>query len=423
MLEEHRFYWKAALIFFCVIFKIGDKLARIIEINLPMRNPVLVIVVAQLFGTSLWFSANSAADDLISAWGIAPADIGTLTNAVQFGFILGTMSFAISGLADRFAASRIFAVCAVLGALCNGAFALLAEGMDSAIPLRFAVGFCLAGVYPLGMKLVVSWVPERAGAALAQLVGMLTLGTALPHGIRLAGAGWSWQSTILVSSGLALIAAAMIFRLGDGPHLKRRHGAPPLRLGRVFHAFSIREFRASAFGYFGHQWELYAFWTLTPALIILSGLAEAGSSKLSGLAFAIIGIGALGCLAGGWLSQRIGSARVAAGALLCSAFCCALFPMTGDWTVATKVALLLLWGATVVADSPHFSALSARACPPEIVGSALAFQNSIGFAITMISIQLGTAWIGDWGMSIAWLLLPGPLLGLLGLYPLWRPGR
>lgn len=385
-----------------------------------MKNPVPVIVIAQLFGTSLWFSANSAADDLIRTWGITPADIGTLTNAVQLGFILGTLTFAISGLADHYPASRIFAVCALLGALGNAAFALFASGMTVGIPLRFAVGFCLAGVYPLGMKLVVSWVPERAGAALAQLVGMLTLGTALPHGIRLAGAGWSWQATILVSSALALIAAAMILKLGDGPHLKRRHDAPPLRLGRVFYAFSIREFRASALGYFGHQWELYAFWTLVPALVVLSGLAMPGSSRLSGLAFAVIGIGALGCVLGGWWSQRIGSARVAATALALSAMCCAVFPIVDGWPAWLKIGLLLLWGASVVADSPHFSALSARACAPEIVGSALAFQNSIGFAITMLSIHLGTAWIGDWGTTIAWLLLPGPLLGLLGLYPLWR---
>jgi MFS family permease len=385
-----------------------------------MSNPVPVIILAQLFGTSLWFSANSAADDLIHTWGITPAAIGTLTNAVQLGFILGTLSFAVSGLADRFAASRIFAVCALLGALCNAAFALFATDLASGIPLRFAVGLCLAGVYPLGMKLVVSWVPERAGAALAQLVGMLTLGTALPHGIRLAGAGWSWQATILVSSVLALVAAAMIFGLGDGPHLKRRHNAPPLRLGRVFYAFSVQEFRASALGYFGHQWELYAFWTLVPALVLLSGLATPGSTALSGLAFAIIGIGALGCILGGWWSQRIGSARVAATALALSAICCAVFPFSMDWPAGIKIGLLLLWGASVVADSPHFSALSARACAPEIVGSALAFQNSIGFAITVLSIQLGTAWIGAWGTSIAWLLLPGPLLGLLGLYPLWR---
>ena len=388
-----------------------------------MNNPVPVIVLAQLFGTSLWFSANSAADDLIRAWGIAPAAIGTLTNAVQLGFILGTLSFAVSGLADRFAASRIFAVCAVLGALCNAAFALFASDMASGIPLRFAVGFCLAGVYPLGMKLVVGWVPERAGAALAQLVGMLTLGTALPHGIRLAGAGWSWQATILVSSGLALIAAALIFRLGDGPHLKRRHDTPPLRLGRVFYAFSGREFRASALGYFGHQWELYAFWTLVPALLVVSGLAAAPSATLSGLSFAVIGIGALGCVLGGWWSRRAGSARVAATALGVSALCCALFPLSEAWPAWAKTGLLLLWGASVVADSPHFSALSARACPPEIVGSALAIQNSIGFAITMISIHLGTAWIGEWGTNIAWLLLPGPLLGLIGLYPLWRAAK
>ena len=388
-----------------------------------MKNPVPVIVLAQLFGTSLWFSANSAADDLVRTWGIAPAAIGTLTNAVQLGFILGTLSFAVSGLADRFAASRIFALCALLGALCNAAFALFATDLASGIPLRFAVGLCLAGVYPLGMKLVVSWVPERAGAALAQLVGMLTLGTALPHGIRLAGAGWSWQTTILVSSGLALIAAAMIFRLGDGPHLKRRHDAPPLRLGQVFYAFSGREFRASALGYFGHQWELYAFWTLVPSLLVVSGLAAAQTAALSGLSFAIIGIGALGCVLGGWWSQRAGSARVAATALGLSALCCALFPLSEAWPAAAKIGLMLFWGASVVADSPHFSALSARACPPEIVGSALAIQNSIGFAITMISIHLGTAWIGDWGSQIAWLLLPGPLLGLIGLYPLWRPAK
>ena len=380
--------------------------------------PLTVIVIAQLFGTSLWFSANSAGDDLMRVWALQPAAIGRLTIAVQFGFILGTLGFALSGLADRFAASRIFAVCAVLGAAANAGFALLAHGLGEGLAWRFVVGLALAGVYPLGMKLVVSWVPQHAGAALAWLVGMLTLGTALPHGVRALDVGWGWQATLLVSSVLALLAAVMIFLLGDGPHLARRAGAPRLRLGEGLYALRDPRFRASAFGYFGHQWELYAFWTLVPLLVTAARGAEAGPP--SGPAFAVIGIGAAGCVIGGLLSRRIGSARVAALALAVSALCCAIYPFATGWPPLLLAALMLVWGASVVADSPHFSALSAHACAPDSVGSALAFQNAIGFAITMASIELTTRlWplIGD---RVAWVLLPGPVLGLIALRPLWR---
>lgn len=385
-----------------------------------MSSPIPVIVIAQLFGTSLWFSANSAAGSLMQTWGITEADIGLLTNAVQLGFIAGTLTYSLSGLADRFEASRIFTVCALLGAVFNALFALTADGLASGLPLRFAVGFALAGVYPLGMKLVVSWAPDRAGHALAQLVGMLTLGTALPHGIRLAGASWPWQSSILISSALAVLAASMIWSLGDGPHLKRSPGKSHIHLGRVLTAFQIPQFRASALGYFGHMWEVYAFWTLVPALLIASGLAQPNTPALSGIAFLVVGIGAFSCMLGGQLSQRFGSARVAACALAGSAASCALFPWLPLDQPTWLLAILLFWGATVVADSPQFSALSAKAAPPEIVGSALALQNAIGFAIGMVSIQIGTAFVGAVGTHIAWLLLPGPLLGLWALAPLWR---
>ncbi|MDD3354528.1 MFS transporter [Zoogloea sp.] len=380
--------------------------------------PVLpIIVVAQLFGTSLWFSANAAGDDLMRAWHLRPSDLGLLTNAVQLGFILGTLGFSLTGLADRFPASRIFALCAVLGAAANAAFALQANGLESALVFRFAVGLALAGVYPLGMKLVVSWVPKQAGPALAWLVGMLTLGTALPHGVRFLDTGWSWQATVLVSSVLALFAAGLIARLGDGPHLVRKPGAPPLRLGRVLHAFGEPRFRASALGYFGHMWELYAFWTLVPLLV---GTGAGAGTLVSGPAFAVIGIGAAGCVLGGHFSRRLGSARVAALALATSATCCALYPLLTGSPVWLLALVMLIWGASVVADSPHFSALSARACPPEIVGSALAFQNAIGFAISMASIALTTRLWPQGQEMVAWLLLPGPLLGLIALAPLWR---
>jgi len=380
-------------------------------------GPIATIALAQLLGTSLWFSANSAADDLMSTWNLTSADIGWLTSAVQAGFILGTLAIALGGIADGFKASRIFVIASATGALFNACFAWFSDGLLSAAIFRFLVGVCLAGIYPMGMKLVVSWSPHSTGQALAQLVAMLTLGTALPHALRGISGGMPWQYVMIASSIFALVGACLIYQLGDGPYLPAtRTSTTGTRHAAVFQAFRISGFRAAAWGYFGHMWELYTFWTIVPLLIQRTVLgSEYSRIGIASLSFTIIGMGAAGSLAGGVLSRHLGSAKVALGALTCSLMCSLLFVMY--WSSLPACALLIVvlaWGATVVADSPQFSALSAKACPPHIVGAALAIQNSIGFAITVVSISVTTTLFEYIGIKSIWVLLPGPIIGLLG---------
>lgn len=372
-----------------------------------------LIVFAELLGTSLWFSINSVADNLMSTWDINLAGIGLLTNAVQLGFVAGTLIFAFGGIADRFRPSRIFSICALLGALFNGLFALYAESILLGSVLRFLVGVCLAGIYPIGMKLIITWDPEKASQRLAQLVGMLILGTALPHATRYFGVDWPWQLVILFSSILALLAMIMIFWLGDGPHLKMT-GPSNIKPISIRNIFTIPRYRSSAFGYFGHMWEVYAFWAMVPMLVAVTHQIS-NPTDLSGFAFVVIAMGAVGCFIGGQLSKTISSSRVASYALGLSGLCCLIYPWVKEAPLLLQLLFWAIWGMSAAADSPQLSAISAKACPPEIVGTALTIQNAIGFGITMISIQLCTVLIPYLNNYISWVLLPGPVIGLIVL--------
>jgi MFS family permease len=378
-----------------------------------------VIVFAQFTGTSLWFACNAVVGDLQRDWGLAEQSLGYITSSVQLGFIVGTLSFAILAVADRFSPRRVFFFCSVAGAGANLLVLLAPERLPWLLALRFTTGLFLAGIYPVGMKIAAGWYEKGLGKALGFLVGALVLGTAFPHLLRSLGAELAWQQVIAGVSALAICGGLLMYRcVPDGPYLPRGSAFNPRALAIIFRS---RAFRASAFGYFGHMWELYTLWAFIPVWLV-AYMAKAGANlNVSLWAFLIIGAGFIGCAGGGLISSRVGSAPVAALQLLISGLCCLLSPLLFDAPLPLFLAFLLLWGVTVVGDSPQFSALNAKNAPREYVGSALTIATSIGFLISVFSIELVNALLLVVGPQfIFWLLIPGPVFGLLALRPLYR---
>jgi MFS transporter, DHA1 family, inner membrane transport protein len=404
----------------------------------PPFHLLPVITLAQLLSTSLWFAVNGVLPDLQRSLGLAESALAWLTSAIQFGFIVGTLCFSLLMIADRFSMRWVFFLCALLGAGFNGAAVLLPGIALAGVPLstssinaahdnsgtafsvllilRFATGFCLAGIYPIGMKLASSWYNKGLGAALGFLVGALVVGTALPHLLRGLGANWPWQEVMIVTSGLAILGGVMVLLFApDGPFLARGARVSPKALAVIIRDPKVR---ASAFGYFGHMWELYAFLVLTP--VVIAAYLNTGISRaVSALSFIVIAAGGLGCVLGGFAARRIGSAKVAALLLASSGLCALLSP----WMLQTPwwlfSAWLLFWGTTVSADSPQFSTLTAQNAPRDVVGSVLTFVNCIGFSISILSIQ----WLTELSLKFSpWPVLPilavGPILGLLAMRPL-----
>ncbi|RNI26539.1 MFS transporter [Rufibacter latericius] len=372
------------------------------------------IVLAQFACTSLWFAGNAVLPNLIPQFHLEASSLSHLTSAVQLGFILGTLVFAVFTISDRFSPSKVFLVCAIAGAGFNLSL-LWAEGFSTLLLSRFLTGFCLAGIYPVGMKIAADYHQKGLGKALGFLVGALVLGTAFPHLLKSLTEGLPWRYVIWATSGLAVLGGLGLFLLvPDGP-FRSRSSQPDFKA--FFQIFKQKEFRAAAFGYFGHMWELYTFWAFVPVILAFYTETHPDTTLNNPLhSFFIIGMGAVGCVTGGYLSGSIGSGRTAFAALATSFVCCLLSPWLIQLNVAPFLGLLLVWGLAAAMDSPQFSTLVAQNAPAPAKGTALTIVNSLGFAITIVSIQFLRSIQNTVAPTYWFLFLAiGPLLGLLAM--------
>jgi len=378
----------------------------------PPARVLPLIVLAQFCCTSLWFASNAVMDQLADAFALAPAVLGHLTSAVQFGFLLGTLVFAILSVADRFSPSRVFVVCAVVAAFGNIGALLPANGLFSLLAFRFIVGFCLAGIYPVGMKIASDYYAAGLGRSLGYLVGALVLGTAFPHLLGSFSVALAWPSVLLFTSFLAVGGGLLLwFFVPDGP-LRKASGRQDF--SAFLTVFRQPDFRGAALGYFGHMWELYAFWTFVPLIIFQFGGTAVNVSWWS---FLVLGTGALGCVVGGYWSREIGPGRVAFIALIGSGICCLLSPWLFPTVPILVLPFLLVWGLLVTMDSPQFSTLVATHASPETKGTALTIVNCLGFGLTIVSIQLLNYLSATIDPAFLYLaLVPGPLLGLWAVW-------
>ncbi len=379
--------------------------------SLQQKKILFLIVFAQFSCTSVWFAVNAVITELATTFSINPNSVGFFTGIIQFGFIIGTLIFAFFSIADRFKASKIFMFCAIFSAISNLGLLYPENNYWSIATLRFITGICLAGIYPIGIKIASDYFENGLGRALGFLVGTLVLGTAIPHFFSFIALKNNLQFVILFTTALSLLGSVLIgLGVPKGPYSKQgSHFQPQI----ITQLFSSKSFRKASFGYFGHMWELYTFWAFIPLLITTYNQINHTSLNINLYSFIIIVSGFFSCILGGYLAQLFSSKWVAKISLKVSLCCILLFPISLQFSILPFIIFMIVWGLFVISDSPQLSTLVAQSAPIKYKGTAITFVNCIGFSLTIISIQIMNYFHLQLNTFFPFLILSiGPILGL-----------